>query len=282
MQSLADLSTQLGTPAQAGAFFQVLDDLAALQAAMGLALSNQLGDPAQAAVLQDAITRLQQIQTDMPVGGADLATVNEQLAQLQTTLDAVPTGEVDLTSVTIQLTEVEATLETLQRTQPERETLLAKLDELQTVVKTAQDSSAAVGFSKNASAAASEAVTILQQLQTEMRTHGSSSQAVDLLGAFGEQMREVSQRLSVTVIPGQLDTKTLAEQVADMAQRLKALTTDKGYHFEALFELTETQASDVKTMRNRVEELKALVELQRIILEQKVNQPVMKTWFEAQ
>ena len=95
-------------------------------------------------------------------------------------------------------------------------------------------------------------------------------------------MGEVSQRLSVTVIPGTLDTKALAAQVAEMAERVKALTTEKGYRFDSLFDLTQTQATDVKTMRNRVEELKALVELQRAILEQKVNQPVMKTWFESQ
>ena len=123
---------------------------------------------------------------------------------------------------------------------------------------------------------------ILQQLQTEIKSHGSSPAAAALLSAFGDQMGDVSQRLSVTVIPGSLDTKALSDQVAEMAERIKALTTEKGYRFDSLFELTETQATDVKTVRNRVEELKALIELQRIILEQKVNQPVMKTWFEAQ
>ena len=127
-----------------------------------------------------------------------------------------------------------------------------------------------------------QAQKILQQLQTEIRTNGSSPGAAALLSAFGDQMGAVSQRLSVTVIPGSLDTKALSDQVAEMAERIKTLTTDKGYHFDSLFELTQTQATDVKTVRNRVEELKALVELQRAILEQKVNQPVMKTWFEAQ
>jgi len=45
--------------------------------------------------------------------------------------------------------------------------------------------------------------------------------------------------------------------------------------------LSETQSTDVKTMRNQVEELKALLETQRSILERNINQPVVKTWFEG-
>jgi hypothetical protein len=134
-------------------------------------------------------------------------------------------------------------------------------------------------MAQSAYIAASEAVTILEQLRTEIQTNATSPGAPVFIGKFGDKMKEVADK--VTVVPGELDTELLSKRLAEVAERVKASTTDKGYHFDSLYEMTQTQATDVKTMRNRVEELKSLLEVQRALLEQNMNQPVMKTWFEV-
>ena len=159
-------------------------------------------------------------------------------------------------------------------------TLMARIAELQKTVESAQGSAAAVGLAQGAFAAASEAVTILQQLQAEIRTNtAKSTLAPMLLGQFGDKMKEVSN--TVTVIPGKLDVTEFNKQLTDLTERLKSVATEKGYHFDELYQMTEAQGGDVKTVRNRVEELKALVEVQKAILEQRLNEPIVKTWFEA-
>ena len=130
--------------------------------------------------------------------------------------------------------------------------------------------------------AASEALKILQQIQNNVQQNGGTgnAQVPVMLGKFGEQMKQVSG--NINVLPGKLseDEEVLA-QIKKLTEQAKGIASDKGYHFDSLYELSETQAGDVKTMRNQVEELKALVEMQRSLLEKNMNQPVMKTWFEA-
>ena len=91
-------------------------------------------------------------------------------------------------------------------------------------------------------------------------------------------MGEVGE--AVTAIPGEFDVTVAAAQLANVAERLKTMATEKGYHFDSLYEMAETQATDMQTVRNRVVELKSLLEVQRAILEQNLNQPIIKTWFE--
>ncbi len=316
--SLTALAGQVGTPAQQASLDAAITTLAAMQAAMATevsvqnaiaavaqvqtdmakdadlqaaltqlgtvqtsltALSAQVGNTAQQASLDAAIVLLNDIRTNMPVGGSDLSTVNAKLDALQASLDAVPTGDVDLTAVAGQLDGVEQTLAALQSEQVEADTLFTRLDALDSAIQSAEGSAAAVSFSQNAYFSANEALTILQQLQTEIRANGKSALAPLMLGKFGDKLQEVQN--AITVIPGQLDTTALQEQVAQIAKQMQAVTSDKGYRFDSLYQMSEAQGGDVKAVRNHVQELKALVEVQKAILEQKLNEPVVKTWFEA-
>jgi len=66
-----------------------------------------------------------------------------------------------------------------------------------------------------------------------------------------------------------------------VTEQMKTLTSEKGYHFDALYDMNKAQATDVQATRNRVEELKALLELQRALLQRNLDHPVIKTWFEG-
>jgi len=59
-----------------------------------------------------------------------------------------------------------------------------------------------------------------------------------------------------------LDLETLEEE-HKAAEQAKAVSSDKGYQFDSLYEISQSQSTDVKTVRNQVEELKTLLEIQR-------------------
>lgn len=246
-------------------------------------------DGTQGVTMDSVKTRfdnLENLITGLPaVQAADqtqqLAAINETLAALaQDVTSMTGTSGNNLDAFFAQLNAIQAAVDALQ-TQgktAQTDTLISKLDELQKTVASAQGSSAAVGLSQSAFSAASEAVKILQELQTQLRTGGADNAQL-LLGQLGEKLNTVST--SVTVIPGKMSAEELSAQLKKLAEQARAVSSDKGYQFDSLYEISQTQSTDVKTVRNQVEELKTLLEIQRAILEQKVNQPVMKSWFEA-
>lgn len=266
------------TVAKDAAVQSALAQLGTVQANL-TALTATVNDPAQRAPLDAALVLLNDIRANMPTGSSDLSQINTKLDTLQTTLDTVPTGNVDLTEVTKQLASVEATVKALQNEQLETGSLMAKLKELQEAVDSTQGSSAAVGYSQSAFSAASEAVTLLHQLQTDIRQSGAGSTPPQVLLDLQRSLSLVASH--VTNLPGQLVAEDESKQVNQIAEKLKALASEKGYEFDSLFELSSTQAKDVKSVKNNVEELKALLEVQQALLDKNLNQPVIKTWFEA-
>ena len=85
----------------------------------------------------------------------------------------------------------------------------------------------------------------------------------------------------VTLIPGEFNAAEINKQLAEVIAGVQSIASEKGYRFDSLYQMAESQGGDVKTVRNHVKELKALVEVQQAILEQKLNEPVVKTWFES-
>ncbi len=237
--------------------------------------------------LQSAVATVQQTLAQLPTSGATAAQASDVLAKLDTLQQAVKAvntsgaGEQTAGKLDALSSSVESLKSQLTATTSTGEVgLLAKLQELQKSVESAQGSSAAVGLAQSASSAAQEAVTILRQLQTELQSNHPSPAVPALLGQFGEKMQAVSG--AMTVIPGKLNAEEISQQLKALAEQAKGISSDKGYHFDALYEISQTQASDVKTVRNQVEELKALLELQRSILERNMDRSVVKTWFESQ
>lgn len=286
--TLSNLSTQIGTPAQATALATAETNLTNLQNALAAALSTQVGTPAQVAALITAQTAIDQalvdiadIRTNMPTGASDLSLINAKLATLQSTLDAVPTGDVDLTTVTASLNALETELTSLQSSEQQTgDTLLTKLATLQKFVETAEGSGSAVKLAGSAASAGAEAVTLLHELQAQVRRQGAAGEIpAAQLDSLQQALQRVTQ--SLTVLPGHLLAENESDQVARIAEQLKVLASEKGYAFDSLFELSESQANDVKTVKNNVEELKVLLEVQKALLDKNLNQPVIKTWFEA-
>ncbi|PIQ83180.1 MAG: hypothetical protein COV75_08950, partial [Candidatus Omnitrophica bacterium CG11_big_fil_rev_8_21_14_0_20_63_9] len=280
--SVDAMNTAMGTPSQAAALQAVANQVTAVENAIA-ALPGAVDYTAQLSALQSDLTTLMADVQD-PAQAAVLQSVSAQVTDVQNAIASLP-GATDYTAqlqvIDAAVTEVKNQVAALPTTSVEggdTASVLEQLELLKQSIESAEGSSAAVGLSQNAFNAASEAVKILQQLQTEVHANGGVGGPA-LLAQAGEQLKSASQ--SITVIPGKFTGEELSAQLKELAKRAQGVSTDKGYHFDSLYELSETQATDVKTVRNQVEELKALLEVQRSILERNLDQPVVKTWFEA-
>ena len=230
--------------------------------------------------VEDLINALPQ--TQIADQAAQLDAISTELDGLEAQLTALSgSGQTSADTLLTQLNIVKDTVNELKSvTGADKETLVSKLAELKQTLETAKGSSAAVALSDSANAAARQALTILETIRSEVgKDGGIPANGAVLLGEAVDKLRDISK--TVTVLPGQLGDEEIAKQLKKLAEQTNGIATDKGYHFDSLYEMSETQTTDVKTMRNQVEEMRVLLEIQRSILEKNINQPVMKTWFES-
>ncbi|RKY31297.1 MAG: hypothetical protein DRP74_05220, partial [Candidatus Omnitrophota bacterium] len=62
---------------------------------------------------------------------------------------------------------------------------------------------------------------------------------------------------------------------------IKAMGGAEGYNLDDLFEITDKQSRDVKSLANKTIELKKILELIQGLMERKFEEPVIKTWYES-
>ncbi|MFH1777438.1 MAG: hypothetical protein ABH952_07780 [Candidatus Omnitrophota bacterium] len=70
------------------------------------------------------------------------------------------------------------------------------------------------------------------------------------------------------------------DTVAKIEENVKGLGELKNYKLEELHSLSEEQTGDIKKLRNKVMELKNMLELNKKLLENIGTQPVVQSWFE--
>lgn len=152
------------------------------------------------------------------------------------------------------------------------ETLMQQMAEVQEAVGAVQGSGTAATFSQGAWAAANEAVELLKAMKSG---DGASQDTQTMLTQLNDKLAAVSKAVS------SVSAEAIADQLKTVTEQMKTMASEKGYHFDALYDMNKTQATTVQTTRNRVEELKALVELQQALLQRNLDRPVVKTWFEG-
>ena len=79
-------------------------------------------------------------------------------------------------------------------------------------------------------------------------------------------------------------TSTLDEDTYDLLEEvsndLSDLSGDKGYDFDDLYKISDTNSDDIKFIKNKTIELKALAEINRLLIDKVANEPVTTSWFE--
>jgi len=294
--SLNDLNTQL-TQVEAN-----LDThLTAIEAAMAtrqqvdgvMAGVNQLIAKWDTLDAQTLMTALNSI--DAAVGGSavaqDIAMIRAEMAK-ETTLQQVqadvlatggqaPAPVATAAPVPAPAPDVTGQLSSLEASQAlQADTLLSELSKLRLALQKSAPAAEAGTAAESAYMAAREAVEILRDLRAEVRQQGGGAPAaMTLLLQLREQLAHVSS--GIPTAQEAPSGKEINDQLTQIADQMRSFSSTKGYHFDSLYEMSESQGGDVKTVRNHVEELKALLDVQRSILERGVNQPMVKTWFEA-
>jgi hypothetical protein len=229
----------------------------------------------------DVLTQLNGLATKADAIQASTDAARSATDQLTADVEALSTawGSQTLEAVTRQLDALAARVGTPSQA-ADTQTLVGQLNGLQQIVQSAQGGAASSGYAQNAMTAALEAVDLITQVQQQLQGLSAlPGAAPGQLVALQESLQRVTA--SVNGLPGQVASDDIGKEVSKLVEQVKALASDKGYAFDALYELSANEAADVKTVRNRVEELKALVDVQRSILENRLNEPVVKTWFES-
>lgn len=75
--------------------------------------------------------------------------------------------------------------------------------------------------------------------------------------------------------------QSLYESLKEMSAKIKELGGTAGYNLEKLYEVSETRSKDIGYIRNKTQELKALLLLnQQMVENTKKEDPAIQTWFE--
>ncbi|MBU4251765.1 MAG: Ig-like domain-containing protein [Candidatus Omnitrophica bacterium] len=76
------------------------------------------------------------------------------------------------------------------------------------------------------------------------------------------------------------DLASAFKQLEDMSKQIKDIGGTKGLNLEKLYEVSKDKNNDITYIKNKSQELKAAMELNRKLLEDSNKKPVVQSWFE--
>lgn len=81
-------------------------------------------------------------------------------------------------------------------------------------------------------------------------------------------------------IPQENIAATVYETLKIMSERLETIAGSEGCGLCNIFRLEKEQASNIDYLKNKLLELRALLDANKLLIDKAANQPVIKTWFE--
>lgn len=122
---------------------------------------------------------------------------------------------------------------------------------------------------------------------------GSTSGITDLknvINTLNTQFRGIDTLLSqfskeaankASEVKGSVDYLSVAiTQLENVSKQIKEIGGTKGLNLEKLYEVSKEKNNDITYIRNKSEELKAAMELNKKLIEDSNNKPVVQSWFE--
>jgi len=73
---------------------------------------------------------------------------------------------------------------------------------------------------------------------------------------------------------------TLFTQLKSVSKQVQAMGGDKGINLEKLYNVSEDRQQDMLYLKNKTQELKATMEINKKLIENIANKPVIQTWYE--
>jgi hypothetical protein len=97
------------------------------------------------------------------------------------------------------------------------------------------------------------------------------SGVVEELGSLSGAMDELSSTEYI---------ESIREQINAVAEKMREFSKEQGLKIEEMFDISEEQFQNIDYIRNKTQEIKAMIELQKEILERGSDEPVSKSWLE--
>lgn len=94
-----------------------------------------------------------------------------------------------------------------------------------------------------------------------------------------EVQKEIGYR-GKPAIPSDSISATVYETLKVMSERLETVAGSEGCGLCNIFKLEKEQAGDIDYLKNKLLELRALLDANKLLIDKAANQPVIKTWFE--
>ena len=135
----------------------------------------------------------------------------------------------------------------------------------------------------NAAVTTMSQVTKLSKLDPE---------AIEAMGASMASVTGVINTVSSTLdelakLGGAMDELTassnvdnIRDQIISVIEKMKTFSAEQGLKIDEMFDISDVQFQNIDSIRNKTEEIKALIELQKEILERRNDEPVVKSWLE--
>jgi hypothetical protein len=265
--------------------------------------------------LTAAVTDIPTIGTDIAQIKADIGSIPASFSDIQTKLDTVDTNLIQTVEATkTDLAEVGSVVDDIRArwgTLTAEEIAASVTSEMELVLGTPTDTAAdstvfgkladldslgaqlesveaaasgAQGLASRAASSASAARAIIEQVRNELGAEGKTESAYELLGQLRTSLMEVNK--DVTAIPQNLNLEPMQNSIREISELMKQVSSDNGINLDVMYESIDETTTDVSELKDKVERLKALLNLNREIMEKLLKksppkEPVIKTWFET-
>ena len=164
-------------------------------------------------------------------------------------------------------------------------TVFGKLAGLDADIASVEGSaSGALGLASQAASSASAAREIIGNLRKELGAEGKTDTAYELLGQLRTSLMDMSK--DVTAIPQNLNLEPMNNSIREISELMKQVTSENGVNLDVMYESIDETTTEVSELQDKVERLKALLNLNRELMEKLLKksppkEPVIKTWFET-
>jgi len=142
---------------------------------------------------------------------------------------------------------------------------------------------------------------IITVTQTDIQTVSNNVAAVlgntsgltnlkDVITTLGSQFEDLDNKLAqiskdtankVSEAKGAVDDLAVVfKQLEEISKQIKNIGGTKGLNLEKLYEVSKDKNNDITYIKNKSNELKAVMELNKKLIEDSSNKPVVQSWFE--
>jgi len=115
---------------------------------------------------------------------------------------------------------------------------------------------------------------------------GAASPVVELMAQLQAALQSIREAATGSQSAVETGLSSLDDSIKEISELLKAVSSENGVNLDTMYESLDETSSDVTEIKDKVERLKVMLELNKEIAEKVLERAppkkaVIKTWFEA-